>query len=136
MSFIPRSPYNPAHVAVGANRLLEIVHPVIIDEKPYVIVRLTAKGNEALGQMCHTNVQKYSTLNFLYFDRTNRFPREVWGFPCFEFPLRINENARLAITVCIDLNPLWFPANTLPGPAAPNRAPLLHQCPPHCVARP
>ncbi|PWY76987.1 hypothetical protein BO70DRAFT_256324, partial [Aspergillus heteromorphus CBS 117.55] len=37
----------------------------------YVVVRFTARGNEVLRQLCHTDVQK-----------------EVWRFPSYEFIIR------------------------------------------------
>ncbi|RMJ20748.1 hypothetical protein PHISP_08382 [Aspergillus sp. HF37] len=67
-------PYDPATVAVtgtARNRFLLPCGESWDGRVRWVTVRLTAKGNEALGQLCHTNDQ-----------------RTVWSFPCYEFTIR------------------------------------------------
>ena len=70
--------YDPTTVAVtGAfqNKFVEVVRAANPADAPnedntsdLVVVRLTAKGNQALFELCHTHDQK-----------------EVWRFPSYEF---------------------------------------------------
>ena len=69
-------PYDPATVAVtgtSRDRFLVPAREFVEDGVRWVVVRLTARGNEALRQLCHTNDQK-----------------TVWRFPCYEFTIRAN----------------------------------------------
>ncbi|KAH0265929.1 hypothetical protein KCU91_g11112, partial [Aureobasidium melanogenum] len=73
-----RRSYDPTRVATAGpsqNKLVEVVRQATTDDAPnaddtssLVVVRLTAKGNQALYELCHTADQK-----------------EVWRFPSYEF---------------------------------------------------
>ncbi|KAK5139300.1 hypothetical protein LTR04_003706 [Oleoguttula sp. CCFEE 6159] len=68
-----RQSYDPTQVALAGDNQNRRVVPVRKDpdNDEYVCVRLTAKGNEALLQLCHTADQK-----------------TVWTFPSYEFTVR------------------------------------------------
>lgn len=69
-----RTQYDPSEIAVVGTFKNKFVLPVCAyeeDGETYVVVRLTAKGNEALREVCHTADQ-----------------RNVWRFPNFEFVVR------------------------------------------------
>lgn len=77
-----RTSYDPASTAVvgpDSKRLVQFVDTFEPadrdedDESEYVLVRLTALGNEALYTLCHTPDQKM-----------------VWSFPSYEFVIRKN----------------------------------------------
>ena len=66
--------YDPSSVALVGTFKNKFVQPVRVfeeDGETYVVVCLTANGNEALREVCHTADQK-----------------EVWRFPNFEFAVR------------------------------------------------
>nr|POF03162.1 hypothetical protein CFP56_75889 [Quercus suber] len=73
-----RRPYDPTTVAVTGpfqNKFVEVVRAANANDAPnddntsdLVVVRLTAKGNQALSELCHTTEQK-----------------TVWRFPSYEF---------------------------------------------------
>jgi hypothetical protein len=85
MELIPRVSYNPAAVQPNSNRFLSIVDHHQTQGNTYVRVRITAAGNEALRELCHTRVQ-----------------REVWSWPSYEFLVRVvrGEPAIKAAQVC------------------------------------
>lgn len=69
-----RTQYDPNETAVVGTFKNKFVLPVRAyeeDGETYVVVRLTAKGNKALREVCHTVDQ-----------------RNVWRFPNFEFVVR------------------------------------------------
>lgn len=71
---LTRVRYDPELVAnVGAfkNRFVLPIHAYEEEGEEFVAVRLTARGNEALREVCHTADQK-----------------EVWRFPSYEFVVR------------------------------------------------
>ena len=73
-ALISRVSYDPAEVAVRGSDAARLFSPVASYEEGgvrYVTVRLTAKGNEGLREVCHTAEQ-----------------REVWRFPSYEFTVR------------------------------------------------
>ena len=66
-----RTRYNPESVAtigVFKNRFVLPIRTYEKDGDEFIVVRLTARGNEALREVCHTADQK-----------------EVWRFPSYEF---------------------------------------------------
>lgn len=71
-----RASYDPAVSHVTGPNQNKMVVPVRAftddDSDQWVVVRLTAKGNEALRTFCHTRDQK-----------------EVWRFPSYEFVVRV-----------------------------------------------
>lgn len=72
----PRVSYDPEAVAVVGAFRNRFVQPIRVFEdqgEEYVVVRLTAKGNAALREVCHTSDQ-----------------RAVWRFPSYEFVVRPN----------------------------------------------
>ena len=81
---ISRAPYDPESVALIGNFKNRFVQPVRVFEsegEEYVVVRLTAKGNEALREVCHTSDQ-----------------RAVWRFPNYEFA--VWKNSLSVVQVC------------------------------------
>lgn len=73
-ALISRVLYDPTEVAVWGSGAARLFSPVSSHEKggiKYVTVRLTARGNEGLREVCHTAEQK-----------------EVWRFPSYEFTVR------------------------------------------------
>jgi hypothetical protein len=72
-----RRPYDPTTQGTAGQFLNKFTIPVsgFQDEQTghsYAVVRLTAKGDRALFDLCHNNVQ-----------------REVWRFPSYEFVVRV-----------------------------------------------
>lgn len=73
-ALVSRTSYDPIEVAVRGSGAARLFFPVSSYEEggvKYVTVRLTAKGNEGLREVCHTADQK-----------------EVWRFPSYEFTVR------------------------------------------------
>lgn len=69
-----RTQYNPESVAtigVFKNRFVLPIRTYEKDGNEFIVVRLTARGNEALREVCHTADQK-----------------DVWRFPSYEFVVR------------------------------------------------
>lgn len=64
-------PTNQNTTGPDHNKMVVPIRSYMDDGDEYVVVRLTAKGNEALRTFCHTTAQK-----------------EVWRFPAFEFAVR------------------------------------------------
>ncbi|KAF7585224.1 hypothetical protein BBP40_011657 [Aspergillus hancockii] len=74
LPLVERAQYDPQLVARTGSLMNKFVEPQSAYEhngEEYVVVRLTAKGNEALRELCHTEEQK-----------------EVWRFPCYEFTVK------------------------------------------------
>lgn len=81
----PRTQYDPSEVAlVGADkrRFVVPIHSFGTEGERYVVVRLTAHGNLALRELCHTEAQ-----------------REVWRFPSYEFIIRENSLTASQVSV-------------------------------------
>jgi hypothetical protein len=74
---LSRRPYDPTIQGTAGQFLNKFTIPVsgFQDEQTghaYAVVRLTAKGDRALFDLCHNDVQ-----------------REVWRFPSYEFVVRV-----------------------------------------------
>lgn len=64
-------PESVANVGVFKNRFVLPIRAYEEEGEEFIVVRLTARGNEALREVCHTADQK-----------------EVWRFPSYEFVVR------------------------------------------------
>ena len=84
------APYDPATVARGSFKLFEEVERDREEEtnREYVLVKLTAAGNEALRLLCHIQVQ-----------------REIWSWKPYPFWVR-TRNGGLTVTAnYVSINP-------------------------------
>ena len=68
LTHVRYDPESVANVGVFKNRFVLPIRAYEEEGEEFIVVRLTARGNEALREVCHTADQK-----------------EVWRFPSYEF---------------------------------------------------